>query len=489
MMLRELWKEQNTAWTENGAKTKRTTKSDCLDLFATIGALRDAEDSVVVTRFMRAYAENPDLAMRILFYARDIRGGLGERKVFRTILKWLAWNQGESVNKNIANIAEFGRFDDMIALLDTPSCDAVVEFISGQLREDLERMREGKPISLMAKWLPSVNASSAETVRLAKKLARALRMKDADYRKMLTSLRGYLKILENNLRERDYTFEYSALPSKALFKYRRAFNRNDGMRYQDFLNAVSSGTAKMHTGTLAPYDVIRPLFDQFSVSCDAETARTADVTWNALEDFTGGENALVIVDGSGSMYGGINVPPIMVALSLGIYFAERNTGEFQNYFITFSQNPKLVEIKGCTIAEKVRYCASFDEAANTNVQRVFELILNTAVKNRMSQEDMPSTLYFISDMEFDSCTVNASMTNFEYAKALFESNGYKLPQVVFWNVNSRREQMPVEMNEQGVILVSGASPRIFQMITGKTLSPYDFMLNVLNAERYRGITA
>ena len=272
-----------------------------------------------------------------------------------------------------------------------------------------------------------------------------------------------------------------------MLKYRQAFIRNDNERYSAFLQDVAEGKVSLHTGTLAPYEIIMPIFTRGMMSDDEKKA--LDVTWNAQEDFTGGDNALVVADGSGSMYGGYLVYPIAVAESLAIYFAERNRGEFRNHFITFSATPQLVEVKGRDIHEKVNYCASFNEAANTNLQAVFELILNTAVKHKIPQEEMPSTLYIISDMEFDYCVDDSDMTNFEHAKKIFADNGYSLPQVVFWNVDSRHEQQPVTMNEQGVCLVSGVSPRIFAMIKSGNLSPMAYMLEVLSSERYAKITA
>jgi hypothetical protein len=181
--------------------------------------------------------------------------------------------------------------------------------------------------------------------------------------------------------------------------------------------------------------------------------------------------------------------PIEVAISLGIYFAERNKGEFQNCFITFSERPRLIRLEGRDIFDKVRYASKYGEVANTNIQKVFELILNTAVKNKLPQSELPSTLYIISDMEFDKCADDADITNFTYAKKLFERHGYTLPNVIFWNVDSRAEQHPVTMHETGVALVSGASPRIFAMIKAGILSPMAFMLDVLGAERYAKICA
>ena len=312
-------------------------------------------------------------------------------------------------------------------------------------------------------------------------------MNDAQYRKTLSALRAKISIIENNLREKNYTFDYSKQPSKAMFKYRKAFIRNDGDRYGNFMNRVAEGVEQIHTGAMTPYEMIKPFFNRGSIS-DAER-KAIDATWNAQEDFTGGENALVVIDGSGSMYGGADPIPATVALSLGIYYAERNTGAFQNHFITFSENPKLVEIKGKDIYEKVRYCHQFNEVANTNIQRVFELILKTAVKNRVPQKDMPAKIYIISDMEFDYCTKDCSLTNFEYAQRLFAEHGYQLPEVVFWNVASRNQQQPVKVNDKGVALVSGCNPRIFSMLKAGILSPYAFMMDVLGSERYAPIVA
>ena len=485
-MLEYLKQEADCTHTENGAVTYASTQCACLDLFATIGALRGAEDAELQDRFVRAYTENPDLAMRLLFFARDIRGGIGERRVFRVMLKWLARHYPQSVEKNIKYIPVFGRFDDLLCLMGTPCERAALQSIEEQLNRDRAALETQGEVSLLAKWLPSVNASNADTVKQAKRIARALQMSDAAYRKLLTALRKKIRILENSLREKDYSFDYAKQPAKAMLQYRKAFLRNDAERYQAFLERVAQGKETLHTGTLTPYELIRPFFiGQVS----GEERKAIDASWNALEDFTKRENALVVIDGSGSMYGWSQPTPATVALSLGIYFAERNQGRFHNHFITFSERPQLVEIKGTDIYDKVVYCSRFNEVANTNLQRVFELILNTAVKHHLPQEEMPSKLYIISDMEFDACICDGSLTNFRYAKKLFARHGYTLPEVVFWNVASRNRQQPVRQNEQGVALVSGASPRIFSMLQQGEFSPYAFMLSVLGAERYARIAA
>ena len=483
-MLEVLKKTANKTYTENGAVTHRTSGKDCLNLFAAIGALRLADDQTICSRFLKAYAENPDLAMKILFYARDVRGGLGERRVFRSILTWLASNEKGSVVRNLPYIAEYGRWDDVLVLLKTPCRKEALALLEEQFREDLAALEDGGDISLLGKWLPSVNASNQETVVMAKMIAKSFGLSDRDYRKALTGLRARIRIIENNLREKDYTFDYSKQPSKAMFKYRKAFLRNDGERYAAFMDKVDRGEAKLHTGTLMPYELVERAYD-----CSEEERRSLDVTWRTLEDFTTDENALVAADGSGSMYWGSKPMPAAVAQSLAIYFAEHNKGKFHNHFLTFSMTPQLVEIKGKDFVEKVRYCRTFDECANTNLEAVFDLILQAAAENHVPRAEMPAKLYIISDMEFDHCVKNSSMTNFENAKASYAAAGYKLPDLVFWNVDSRHEQQPVKENDRGVALVSGNSPRIFSMIMDGELNPYDFMLSVIDTERYAPIAA
>ena len=490
-MLNLLKQEANYTLTENMAVTHTSSLSDCVDLFATIGALRNASDGEVTKRFMRAFAENPDIAVKTLFFARDIRGGLGERKVFRTILEYMTKHAPDSVIKNIWAVPEFGRYDDLLVLLDSSVKQEVIDHIKTQIEADIKAVDIDESVSLLAKWLPSVNASNKKTIKYGKLIAKAIGKTDAEYRRVLSKLRKRIAIIENNLREKDYSFDYSKQPSRAMLKYRKAFYRNDNERYTGFLNRVEKGEEKLNTGTLFPYDIINPIFNHHygKNSITLEERKSMDVTWKALEDFTNGENALVVVDGSGSMYGMGNPVPATVALSLGIYFAERNTGKFANHFITFSEKPQLVEIKGNDIYEKVKYSASYNEIANTDIEKVFNLILSAAAKNKLPQSELPATIYVISDMEFDHCAENAGETNFENAKKSFEKHGYKLPTVVFWNVQSRNTQQPVTMNEQGVVLVSGCSPRIFNMVTSGNFSPYTFMLETLGAERYNEIVA
>lgn len=497
-MLKQLKNQLNrSATTENGAVTLKSSQSYCLDLFAGIGALRCLPDDDILERFRRAYEEDADLAVKILFFARDVRGGLGERRVFKVILKALANTNRTSVIKNIPYIAEFGRYDDMLALMGT-SCEAeMLAELKRQFEEDMETLKQdGAPVSLLGKWLPSINASNSETVANAKKVARAFGLRAVEYRKALTALRARIRIIENNLRQKDYTFDYEAQPSRALLKYRQAFYRNDCERYEDFKHRVEAGKAKMNTSTLTPYDVIEPImrqdlcslfFDAHADMTDSER-HTLDLTWRNLPRYEGNDDTLVVVDGSGSMYSG-NPIAISVAISLAIYMAEHIRGEFKNHFITFSSAPQLVEIKGNDIYEKVEHCMQYNEIANTNIEEVFRLILDTAVANHMTQDDMVKRIVIVSDMEFDCCAENASLTNFENAKAMFERAGFSLPELVFWNVQSRNSHQPVCMNERGVVLVSGCTPQLFSMIMEGDLSPYKQMLEIIGSERYSMICA
>ena len=491
-MLNYLKQEANRTYTENGAVTNRSTGSELLDLFATVGALRRADEQEITDRFLRGWTEDKDLAIKLLFYARDVRGGLGERRVFRTVLRWLAVNEPKSLVKNLPLIAEYGRWDDVVTLLDSPVKAAVVDLLKEQLAKDRESLKqEDAPVSLLGKWLPSINAHNEETVRRGRLLAKELGLSERDYRKLLSALRDRIRILENNLREKDYSFDYAKQPSKAMFKYRKAFARNDRERYTEFLQRVQKGEATLHTGTLLPYELV----DSWLTNSgryrmpSPEEAMTLNTTWAALEDFATDENALAVVDTSGSMYGWSSPKPASVALSLGLYFAERAKGPYRNHFIEFSAHPELIELKGDTFVEKLRYISTFNEVANTNLEAVFELILSAAVKNNVAQEDLPQKLYIISDMEFDSCMDNASATIFENARKRYAKHGYELPQIVFWNVESRNHQQPVTMNDRGVALVSGCSPRIFSMAMEGVLDPYAFMLSVLNNDRYAPIAA
>lgn len=483
-MLKFLKKENNLTYTENGALTHSTTENNCLDLFFRAGAMRNADENDISKAVIRSYVEDPEKTMKIIFYARDIRGGLGERRFFRTAIKTLSIFAPDAVKRNIPYFAEYGRYDDLVILLDTPCESEAVAEIKKQLDSDLEAMNNNENVSLLAKWLPSVNASADSTRITGKKLAKLLGMNDRKYRQTLSALRKYIDIIENRLRVSDYTFDYSKQTSGSMFKYRKAFIKNDNERYVNYLKSVERGDQKLNTSVLYPYEIIRRCTD----GCDKNERLSLDVTWNNLPVYAdNNENAIAVIDTSGSMTWCPNnsVRPIDVALSLGIYFAEHNKGTFANHFITFSKNPQLIEIKGQNIFEKIKYCFQFTEYSNTNLEAVFRLILKTAIKNKLPQKELPTKIYIISDMEFDSCIIGGnSMPIFDTMKKAYAERGYKLPDIVFWNVASRQSNMPVTMSETGAALVSGFSPVVFDMAIAGDISPVKIMEKVISSERY-----
>lgn len=485
-MLDFLKKESAVTYTENGALAYSTTGNECLDLFFRAGAMRDADEKDISSAVIRAYAENPSKTMKILFYVRDVRQGLGERRFFRTAIKTLLRCYPDAVKRNIPFFAEYGRYDDLLTVIGSSCENTAVDEIKKQLNADIEAMQKNENVSLLAKWLPSVNASSAETKALGKRMTKLLGMNEKTYRQTLSALRKYIDIIENRLRVSDYTFDYSKATSCSMFKYRKAFLRNDEERYSSYLESVMNGKEKLNASVLYPYEIVRRCFN----NQNKNEILSLDATWKSLPDYADNdENAIAVVDTSGSMtWGCASVRPIDVSLSLGIYFAEHNKGAFANHFITFSENPHLVEIKGQNICEKIDYCLQFTEYENTNLEGVFNLILKTAVKNKLPAEELPSKIYIISDMEFDGCIEGGNnSTLFNAMQMKYKNNGYRLPDVIFWNVNSRNKNIPVNMSDTGVALVSGFSPVIFDMTISGDMSPVSIMEKVISSERYEKI--
>lgn len=482
--------EANLTETENGALTYASSGNNCLDLFFKAGALRNADEKIISDAVIKAFVEDPFKTMKIIFFARDVRGGLGERRFFRIAMKTLSNIAPDSVNANVKYFAWFGRFDDLLVLLNTPCENAAMNEICTRLEQDTLAMKENKQVSLLAKWLPSVNASSVETRNTARKICENLGMSEKTYRQTLSALRKYSDIIENRLRTSDYTFDYSKQCSGAMFKYKKAFIRNDNVRYTEYISKVNKGEEKLNTNSLYPYDIVRAVRN---ASPSLSERDALDASWKSLASHGNtDENALAVIDGSGSMTYSPNksVLPIDAALSLGIYFAEHNTGKFKNHFITFSNTPKLIEIKGRDIFEKVTYCQSFNECSDTNIERVFDLLLNTAVKNHLNQSDMPKRLYIISDMEFNGCVYGGNdLTVFEAMKRKYGRYGFVLPDIIFWNVCSHGDNIPVKMTETGVSLVSGATPAIFDMVSSGDLSPEKIMNDMIFDARYSEISA
>ena len=456
----------NQAITENGALANKSTLNLVLDFFSLAGAMRGNDG--VIHLFNKAFAEDPKMAVRALFYLRDIRGGQGERDTFRTILKSL---DKETQAKVIKYIPEYGRWDDLLVL----EAEIIKNMITIQLAQDTKDMEAGKTVSLLAKWLPSENTSSEETKKRAVALMKAMGMKAPAYRKHITKLRKYIKLLEQKMSANQWPeIDYEKIPSQAHRKHVKAFHKHDEDRYSKYLEDVTNGEKKINTSTLYTYEV----FDMISRG----NTDTANVMWENLPDYTNGTNAIVLADVSGSMSG----RPMSVSVSLALYFADRNQGKFNGYFMTFTEQPRLVKVLGNDLASRLANIENREWGYNTNIDLAFKAILDAAVKEGATQEDMPKVLYIISDMQFDQCTGNPSASNFEHAKATFEAAGYVLPHVVFWNVDARNEQAPATLYDNAVTLISGFSQSTFRYaVEGKT--PLELMDSVLNSERYSTI--
>jgi len=488
--INELQTNTNRAsFTENGALSNTSTLNPVLDFFSKAGAMRGRE-AEAFKLFQKAFDADPQNATRVLFYLRDIRGGQGERSVFRYILDQL---DEDFVNRIAHYIPEYGRWDEV------PVNQYTVEnLIAKQLEEDMENMKAGKSISLLAKWMPSENAGKASLVK-ARKVASLLgwtgNSREVElgndtfkrvpslrtYRKNIVALRKYYdNFLERLMSEKRWgEIDYSTLPSQAHKKHVKAFLRNDETRYRAYLESVNKGEAKINSGTLFAYQ----LYDMVNGwNVDPDEVKAADALWKNLPDYTKGQNALVLADVSGSMTGF----PMSVSVSLALYFAERNKGQFKDYFMTFTGNPRLQKISGDTLSAKMRSIESSEWHMNTDVQAAFDAILKAAKDGKASQDEMPSTLYIISDMQFDVATGRNDKTNFEVMAEKYAEAGYELPHVVFWNCNAYGNESPATMYDDRVTLISGSNQSTFQyVVEGKT--PMQSMLDILESERYAKI--
>lgn len=497
--------------TENGALGYKTTGKELVDFFFKVSSYRKAPASVICKEFVEMYNEDPENALRLLFYVRDVREGLGERRLFRVILSYIANKEvgGITINVNTLcqKIMELGRADDMLLLLDTDYKEEVLKFISATLKQDVSAMKLEEPISLMAKWLPSINTTSKASVEVAKVICKGIGMSEKEYRKTLASLRKYLNVVEVKMTGNEWgTIDYNSVTSKANLNYKNAFMRHDEERRSVYLSKLERGdsSVRINSKTVYPCDITS------KYRLDRNLKNYKDITleemWKALPDkVKGNSNTLVVADGSGSMYRPVNsgssVTAWDVASSLAIYFAERAKGEFKDTFITFSENPQLVQIKGDTLLNKLKIVHNHHEIANTNIEAVFDLILRTAVNSHMKQEDLPSNILILSDMEFDTCAVKGSVhqgtyssysrnrigedtTLFEELRHRYEEQGYQLPRLIFWNICSTSGAIPVRENKAGVALVSGFSPNVLDMVMSNELDPYKCITKILMNKRY-----
>lgn len=465
------------ALTENGAVARGTTGSRVLDLFSTIGGMRGQADRAAGLAQVAA-TEDAQLTARLMFYARDVRGGQGEREIFRQCMKSLI-KRDERFKSLIKHVPEYGRWDDVVELFGVAPYE-VMDVIRTQLSMDLETDRP----SLLAKWLPSEVTSSKATRAAARLIREQLDMTPRAYRKMLSALRKQIWLVEHAMTTGDWsTIPFERVPSRAAMIYRNAFKAHAPGEYAAYLAAVEKGEAKINAGTLFPYELVEKC-QGWHVGVDA----TIEAQWKALPDYFAGktENSLVVADVSGSMSG----QPMQVAISLALYVAERNKGTWHNKFMTFSETPQIQNVEGDTLHARVKNLEHAEWGMNTNIERMFMQILATARATNTAPADMITRLYIVSDMEFDAATRGHGVneTLFQGIKRTFNQAGYEMPELVFWNVRAGNKQFPMGLDERGFLNVSGCSPSIFTtLLSGKFTSAHDLMCEVLNGERYARI--
>lgn len=486
--LNSLTEQLNYTETLNGAITNRSSLSSCVDFFAQGGAIRSKSEEDILRLFGNAFAENKTIAVRLMFMFRDIRGGQGQRRPFRLQLQMLAQHYPEQTKKLIDLVSEYGRWDDLYAVDGTPCESYMYDTMKKQAYTDLDGMLNNQSISILGKWLKRINTSSKESVRLGNKTRKAFGLTPKDYRSLCSKLNKYLEVAENNMSAGKWDeIEYSKLPSQCLLKHRRAFSRNDNDRYSEFLNLAKDGKVNVNAGTLYPYQIVSKILDyRKDISVDEAT-----VLWDNLPKIEVDGTGLVVADVSGSMSG----LPMEVCISLAIFFAENAKGVYQNKFITFSERPSLVSLKGYNIVEKVNNLSRAEWGMSTNLEAVFTAVLNAAVNASLPQSDMVQTLYIISDMEFNQIDRNnVSEKNVEtfYStmKQRFTAQGYLIPKLVFWNVDAKTDNFPVVHNTENTCMISGFSPNILKYITGASdeiLTPEGMMMEVVNSPRYAGI--
>lgn len=491
--------QSNYGYTENGAVKHTSTLNKVLDMFAMGGAYRQRSEEDCILLFKEAFEAHRDTALRCLFYLRDVRGGQGERRFFRVCFKWLCNSYPVVARKQLSRVSEYGRWDDVLyATENTPVFEDALNMLGEQFVLDIQC----KTPSLLAKWLPSENASSAATKRMAVKVRKSFGLSSREYRKALSMLRARINVLERLMSAGKWDeIEFDKIPSRAGMIYRNAFARRDliAAKYEAF---VKNTETKVNAKALYPHEIAHEALNKAHRTNVGSTDRLMlQKYWDNLENYYGDnqENGLAIVDTSGSMGG----QPIEVALSLGAYVAEKAHGPFANHFISFSTKPELIEFKGVDITDKFARAYGAAWQMNTNLKAVFDMLLKVARNKNTKPEDMPTRLYIISDMEFDGCITLGNEdrgywnrlapmsrgdidTLVESIKKEWAAYGYKLPQIVFWNVNARTQNIPAI--GEGFSYVSGFSPTMIkEILSGK--DGIDLMLEVLNSDRYNQICA
>jgi len=462
------------SFTENGMVTNSSSLNLCVDLFFQIGAMRGQDKTRLINAFTKAFGEDQLTAMKLLFWARDVRGGAGERQIFRDIVTYLATNRTETLAKNLGLFAEFGRWDDLLVLVGTPLETQALTLIG-------DALKEGN--GLCAKWMPRPNVSNREKKRQASAVRNFLGLSPKQYRKLLVENSN---TVEQLMCAREFSkIDYSKLPSKAMSDLMKAFSKNDLERFQAYLTSVEKGEAKINAGAVYPYDIVKNM--------KSGNTKGANVQWDALPNYMEGNNErlLPMVDVSGSMSSPAgnngNVTCMDVAISLGLYISERNEGPFKDAFITFTSNPTLQYLKG-TLSERYRQIKG-PVGYDTNVEKAFRMLLDKAVAANVAPEEMPTMILMLSDMEFNCGSVRG-WTAQDMVESLYTQAGYKMPKLVYWNIQSRNDNNnPVKFDKSGTALVSGFSPSLLtNLLGGKDMTPLSMMMNVIGSERYAEVT-
>lgn len=473
----------NFTKTENGAAALNTTGKYCLDLFGCIGALRSADRSRIERLFADAYNEDALFATKLVFYGRDVRGGLGERRTFRILLRYMAQYHPEALRPNLDLVGVYGRYDDFYSLIGTPLEGEMWAAMKNQFEEDRQNMAEGNAISLLAKWIKTADASSENTRKLGILTAKKLGYSVYDFKRIVRMMRRHIGVVEGLMCAGEWDkISYSDVPSRAMMIYRNAFYRNDKNRFSAYTERALTGKETIHSETLFPYDIVEKfLYSKISVT----DSKVLEAQWRALPQYVErGTNAIVMADVSGSMMG----RPLASSLGLALYFAEHNTGDYHNLFMTFSSHPQIVSVKGETLLQKLNSIAKSDWGMNTDLYSAFMEILNVAVKNHTPKNDMVKSIIVISDMEIDCCN-NKDWAFYDQMYSLYRHYGYNIPNVIFWNVNSRHDIFHADSKRKGVQLCSGQSAAVFkQMLSCVGLTPLEAMKQVICSERYDAIS-
>lgn len=472
--------------TENGGKCFSSTGSDLLNLFAIIGGLRSVPEDKIVEMYKIARNEDKELADNLVLYSRNIReDGCGERRVGKILLKTLAELDPQKVNRNFTTIVNNGRWDDLFCLFDTPCEDKMMIYCLKQITEDINSFIEKKPVSLVAKWMPSINTSSKETVKMAKKFCRFAGISEKDYRKTLSGLRGYLNVIEKLMSSKNWdSIDFETVPSVAMNRYMNAFARNCGEKWMEYRESVINGEKKINAATLFPYDIVQPicsdLCELYRVEYDDELLNEQ---WKALPNYLkNNEEVVCMCDVSGSMYCD-NYRPISTSIGLGIYFAQHNQGAYHNMYMSFSSYPDFITIEdGQKIDDIVKKMAKTEMGYSTNLDAGFEAIYEVAVKTN----DVPKALIVISDMEIDSYK-DDSFSIADKWEQEFKKAGLIMPKLILWNVESREGNTFLSTKyNPNVAFISGQSAATFSHL--QTLiekDAYSAMVEILSLPQFQ----